>query len=187
MSEKRRKKLQNRAQKKKRNAMRKKAESIVLERLKKSEHLSNVEVVNNPPGAEKMSQVILDFAEPLTDELSDDDDVAFKNIIGLAISVWNISLLPDMEKEKALEQLSGFVPAYDDKDAVMLQHSIDFLMKRKKKFFSKNKRFIIDYQVTTSKHDRDFYVVSTPDRKQFKEKLTLRKAKKPWWQRILPG
>ena len=189
MSAKRRDKQQKRTKKKKRNTPRKSAKSIVLNRVNKFKYLSNFELINNPPGTEKMSQVVLNFAEPIMNGLSDDDedDVAFRNIIGLAIFVWNASLLPGKEREKALEQAFEFVAGSDAKDFAMLHHSIDALMKRKKKYFSKNKRFIVDYQITTSKRQRHLYVVSTTDPTQFKEKLAPRKVKKPWWKRMLTG
>lgn len=189
MSAKRRDKQQKRTKKKKRNTARKSAKSIVLDRVKKSKHLSNFELMDDPPGTEKMSHVILNFAKPITDGLSDDDedDVAFRNIIGLAIFVWNTSLLPDKEQEKALEQAVEVVADSDAKDFAMLHHSIDALMKRKKKYFSEKKRFIVDYQITTSKRSRHLYVVSTADPTQFKEKLVPRKTKKPWWKRMLTG
>ena len=186
MSAKRRDKHQKRA-KKKRNTARKSAKSIVLNRVKKSKHLSNFELIDNPPGTEKMSQVILNFAEPMTDGLSDEDDDAFRNIIGLAISVWNASLLPDKEQEKTLEQIVEVVVDSDAVDLTMLHYFIDALMKRKKKYFFKNKRFIIDYQIITSKRGRHLYVVSTTDLMQFKKKLVPRKAKKPWWKRMMAG
>lgn len=48
-----------------------------------------------------MSQIIFDFATPLLQTCQ--DDAAEKNAVGLAIFVWNATLLPEDEQKKTLD------------------------------------------------------------------------------------
>ena len=43
-------------------------QQVLLQRVRASQHLPNTQVIVNPAGTEKMSEVILRFAEPLKDD-----------------------------------------------------------------------------------------------------------------------
>ncbi len=49
--------------------------------------------------ASKMSEVILDFAEPLLNTIDDDDEL-FEDAISFAVICWNASFLPEKERKK---------------------------------------------------------------------------------------
>jgi len=65
-------------------------QQILLKRVRTSQHLQDAQVIVNPAGTEKMSEVILRFAEPF----KDDDGVVSKAMIEMAIIIWNASFMP---------------------------------------------------------------------------------------------
>jgi len=110
--------------------------------------------------ANKLSAVILEYAEPLID-VADGSEVE-ERAIRISITLWNASLLP---KQKALEAIE---PALDDmaKGDQLLKSEFhmmfEMMYNRKQSLFSDDKRFIVDY--TLEENDEGFYlqVASTP-------------------------
>ena len=132
-------------------------QKVLLNRVQASEHLKNRKVIQSPGGAEKMSDVIHRFAEPLQDE---DGDVP-PNMIRFAILVWNASLLPKESQEKAFEDIVKALPGDDREMRQGALLAISILLERKEKHFSDNKRCILDYHITESADRVDLDVVST--------------------------
>ena len=66
------------------------ARTKFLERIKKSEHLAHREIRINPQGQAKMSEILLDFAGPLLENL--DPKIPEETVIGIATLAWNLSL-----------------------------------------------------------------------------------------------
>ena len=108
-------------------------------------------------GTEKMSEVILRFAEPL----KDDDGIVSKVMIEMAIIIWNASFMPRDMQRKALEDIINVLPrdAREARREMLL--IVHMLLERKKKYFSNNKRLIMDYHITESAHSIHLDVVST--------------------------
>ena len=132
----------------------------VMERVKKS---GDYELLSEHPDVEKMSQVILDFAKPLTDVVTDSDDLGFKKAITTAILIWNASILPDEKREGFLQEvLNEIKNAYPESRKDFLE-IYDVLMQRKKKYFQYNKRIIVDFEIGASRKSRELFVVSTLD------------------------
>ena len=110
--------------------------------------------------ANKLSEVILEYAEPLTN-VADGSELE-ERAIRMSVTLWNASLLP---KQKALETIE---PALDDmaQGDQLLKSEIylmfELMYKRKQSLFPNDKRFIVDY--TLEENDGDFYlqVASTP-------------------------
>src|SRR5690242_15736192 len=76
-------------------------QQVLLNRLRASQHLPNTQVIVNPAGTEKMSEVILRFAEPFKDE----DGMVPKALLEIAIIIWNASFMPQEMQRKALEDV----------------------------------------------------------------------------------
>jgi hypothetical protein len=132
-------------------------QQVLLQRVRASQHLPNTQVIVNPAGTEKMSEVILRFAEPL----KDDDGIVSKVMIEMAIIIWNASFMPQDMQRKALEDIINVLP----RDASEARHEmlliVHMLLERKKQYFSNNKRLIMDYHITESAHSIHLDVVST--------------------------
>ena len=110
--------------------------------------------------ANKLSEVILDYAEPLTN-VADGIEVE-ERAIRMSVTLWNASLLP---KQKALETMEPALEDMAQGDQLLKSEfylMFELMYKRKQSLFPNDKRFIVDY--TLEENDGDFYlqVASTP-------------------------
>ena len=123
-------------------------------------------VIVDSPANEKISRVILDFAEPLLKQSNNGWDM--EGAIGMAILVWNAALMPDgsMKEELVNEICKCFPPGQgtDPMEFKMLTKKIvGLLWERKKKEFASYKRFIVDYQFEQKGEGFNLNVCSTID------------------------
>lgn len=160
MTAKKDRKQQRRAKKRRaRRASQPSSEQLLLKRVKTSKHLKDAIVIKNPAGKEKMSDVIMRFAEPLK---GPDDDLTPK-MIQFAILVWNASLLPESERIQALKDIANLM-AKDDREAKrVVQEAISTLLDHKQQCFADNKRAILDYQISETAGSLSLNVASTMD------------------------
>ena len=108
----------------------------------------------------KMSEVLLDFAEPLLGE--SDDDRHFRAAISIAAVSWNMAFLPPKEWKVALSEVSKDMPkgdAFTDPEIREVLHS---LVDRKKALFADDNRIIINYQVVGEGARPRLLVASAP-------------------------
>ena len=134
------------------------AQEALFKRVQSSEYFKNVEVVRGVGITEKMSDVILRFAEPLQDE---DGDLG-ANQVRLAIMIWNASLLPEETQAEALQEIQEIIPRHHREARREMLELIDELLERKETHFSENKRIIIDYDIRDTARGLHLNVVSTP-------------------------
>jgi len=132
-------------------------QQVLLQRVRASQHLPNTQVIVNPAGTEKMSEVILRFAEPL----KDDYGIVPKAMIEMAIIMWNASFMPKDMQMKAMADIINVFPRDDREARREMLLTVNMLLERKKKYFSNNKRLIMDYHITESAHRIHLNVVST--------------------------
>src|SRR5262249_15737919 len=76
-------------------------QQILLKRVHASQHFHNTQVLVNPAGTEKMSEVILRFAEPFKDH----DGLIPRAMLEIAIILWNASFMPSDMQWKAVEDI----------------------------------------------------------------------------------
>jgi hypothetical protein len=132
-------------------------QQILLNRARASQHFHNTQVMVNPAGTEKMSEVILRFAEPFKDAYG----MVSKAMLEIAIIIWNASFMPEEMQRKALEDVVSVFPQ-DDREARRDMLLIaQMLLERKKQYFSENKRLIMDYHIRESADSIHIDVVST--------------------------
>jgi len=93
----------------------------------------------------KMSEVILEFAEPLMHRCENDDQQ--KKIIALSIVAWNISCLPENQQEQSKKEAVKKFLSGDIKAQLFIEDLLNYLLERKKKYFSHDKRVVINYQI----------------------------------------
>lgn len=158
MSDKRARKLQRRAKKRQaQRAHQPSGQQTILRRAKTLDYLQDAEILVNPGDVEKMSDVILRFAEPLLHGPAG----ANKNAIRLAIALWNASLLPTAEQSDALNALIDMLPEDDQAARRELAAVCDMLLTRKRRYFAANTRVILDYQITETADTLHLDVIST--------------------------
>ena len=105
-------------------------------------------------GAEKMSEVLELFAEPLLASARSKEDV--ETALSLAALAWNSSLLEDTVSLEQDPVGSAFLA---DPTARII---FEALLARKEALYPENKRIILDYQVISSGAGFRFNVISTP-------------------------
>ena len=132
-------------------------QQVLLKRVRASQHLHNTQVIVNPAGTEKMSEVIFRFVEPF----KDDDGLVSKAMLEIAIIIWNASFMPKDMQRKALEDVVNVLPNDDSEARREMFLIVNMLLERKRQYFSNNKRMIMDYHITGSAHSIHLDVVST--------------------------
>ncbi len=104
------------------------------------------EMVIEPEGAEKMSEVLREFIEPYMSSVKNIEN--HRNLLDLAIAAWNTSLLPEAGQQ---DMINNFLKVSLIKSDPQMQQDIKELLHemiaRKKKDFFNNKRFITDFQL----------------------------------------
>ena len=104
-------------------------------------------------GAEKMSEVIEDFAEPLLSRAESPEDV--KTALLVAMTAWNYSLLDEEAKAEPDNPHSKLLA---DPNARSI---FDSLLERERLLFPDNRRAIIDFELIPNGTEYQFNVVST--------------------------
>ena len=110
--------------------------------------------------ANKLSEVILEYAEPLTN-VADGSEVE-ERAIRMSVTLWNASLLP---KQKALETMEPALEDMAQGDQLLKSEfylMFELMYTRKQSLFPNDKRFIVDYTLEENDEGFNLRVVSTP-------------------------
>ena len=142
MSQKKSNKKPTTSKKKLRRQVRKMEPRNLMEKvLKERPHMAG-RLRANPPGNEKMSAVILEYAEPLMVHAENMEQQ--QKAIAMAIICWNVSFLNEADRERSL------VPMYADTDeaeASNLREVITTMVNRKQELFAHYEKSIADWMV----------------------------------------
>ena len=113
----------------------------------------------------KMSIVLGEFIEPYVEYT--DSEESYRKLITLAILAWNASLLSEKEQWAMIDRVfdKGF-PKNETELKSGLRDIVYQLVARKKAYFSKYRRQIIDFEVVDLGDQYHLSVASTPDDKQ---------------------
>ena len=107
--------------------------------------------------ARKISQVILDFAEPLLDDV---DDELFENAINCAVACWNHSFLPEKKQQRQLRVMVNELGKSDPLARFEIEDCIRMLLERKRILFADEKRMVVNYKIV-EEDQHHLYVMST--------------------------
>jgi len=114
-------------------------------------------------GEPKMSEVILDLADPLLDgDVSNPKEVDF--IVQLTIAAWNKSMFPP-DKQPLIEKdlVDAFVPQDGSAEAVGVAVEVmDIIAERRQKLFPDLRKIIVDYEVEIGGGRLTLHVTSAP-------------------------
>jgi hypothetical protein len=117
---------------------RKAAQAPSFSRLQDPE--ANVAWFYNPPGVEKMSEVLLKFAEPILDTLDSSAPLdEIRAALEFAMTIWNYSLLPAQTRSKGLPEVIMSDP--------WLKSAAEVLLERKAQLFAANRRVLYGLEV----------------------------------------
>jgi len=109
--------------------------------------------------ARKMSEVILDFAEPLLDEGTEQLE-CFDAAIAFAIVCWNISFMTLKKQQKMLQKFLNEFPSYRSKLGKAVEDMAQILINRKKTFFAGERRMVAGYRIVEGKRGPRLLVAS---------------------------
>lgn len=104
----------------------------------------------------KLSEVLLEFAEPLTATAHTEED--FREDIELALLVWNLSLLPAEERSSFLEE--AIHPSSGPRASLppKVEPVVQMLLARKQAMFPDDNRFVVDHQLSGGPRNADLVV-----------------------------
>jgi hypothetical protein len=94
----------------------------------------------------KMSEIILDFAEPLLAHAP--TAKAQKSAIAIAIMAWNVALLPIEKRTEYLKEMHNKLIGIETAERLSkrIDTIVDFLLDRKERLFSDINRIIVKYE-----------------------------------------
>jgi len=153
-------KKRKRAKRKKNKQKRTPTLQRFVKNVKSSDDLPFTKFIVEPEGHEKMSEVILDFAEPLLDEC--ETEAAEKIAVAMAIHIWNASLLPEKDQSPEIRKMCSQLAGSDDAERIAeLMEYANFLLERKDIHYAENRRHIVKYEISGSGKNRRLDVAST--------------------------
>ncbi|MBT9316118.1 hypothetical protein [Leptothoe spongobia] len=121
---------------------------------------SLTDIVKNPKGEVKMSEVLEEFVEPYLPEANGLEQR--KMVFEMAVIAWNLAIIPKNQRKSVLEDL--FRDLLKGKKAIVkrdLNNLIDEMVDRKLEFFLNNRRYILDCQLEDAGDQFHLSVAST--------------------------
>jgi hypothetical protein len=135
-----------------------------LRKLRRTSHTPQSRFESIPwellPYARKMSEVLLEFAEPLLED--SDDDESFRSKIALAALSWNLTFVPPNEQEATLNNMVEKLGGRDVFVRRGIQESIRMFIDRKRTLFADDNRLIVNYEIVKEKTGPRLLVMSSP-------------------------
>jgi len=113
-------------------------------------------IVAPPAGERKMSEVLLEFVEPYSEEWRTAEEV--KKLLSVALVAWNAALYSGSKREQLIQQILEVVPPEVRSE---MRAIIEKMIQRKVSHFASNRRMIVDYKVTMTREGPHLSVVST--------------------------
>jgi len=111
-------------------------------------------------GDDKLSEVIIDLAQPLLERCSNFDEQ--KKILIFSIHVWNICIVPKEEADKFKEILKKEICRGDEQLIKDMNEIMDYLIARKNFLFKNDKRLIASYTINKTKDGLNLNVAHIP-------------------------
>jgi len=119
-----------------------------------------LEVLQASPKIEKMSEIIIDFAQPLLDVA--ENTQSQKQAITTAILGWNLALFPKEEQPDQLNEIKKMLNPSTNSDQLANEASeiLNFLVSRKDSLYPEINRMIVDYELIDTPQGFHLNVVS---------------------------
>jgi uncharacterized membrane protein YheB (UPF0754 family) len=119
-------------------------------------------VITTNTQKEKMSEVFLEFAEPLLDKC--EDEKSFHNALQICAIAWNSSFLSLEERNKLMdESFKKYIK--DNNEREIAREILSNMLERKEKKFPDIKRMIMDFQISYRDGQQHLNVISSTNEK----------------------
>ncbi len=100
-------------------------------------------VVVEPNSTDKMSEIILDFAESFREFLDDEDAV-----LTLSMGAWNIAIFPKKDRSAKIGELVAYcLPHGDSQVTERINATVGMLVSRKLDLYGDNKIVLLGYEL----------------------------------------
>ena len=106
---------------------------------------------------EKMSEILLKYAEPFIEAIDTDKKPEYEKAIQISIMLWNFAVMQEDPKsyKEVKKMLKPLMPDAESKSIV--KHMLD----RKRLMYPNNKRLIMNYEITETQDGFNLSVAST--------------------------
>ena len=128
-----------------------------LRRNKRARQKKDVLLIEPPLQMRKMSEVVLEFAEPLLEDIHlmrgiENYDRAEKNIVTFSILAWNAALFPEGKRQEIKQKMiATLMPSNAPMDfAATMDRWFDRLIERKQKDYPEENRAVVDWEFSGS-------------------------------------
>lgn len=115
----------------------------------------NAKVIHGPVGV-KMSDTLLEFAEPYIESYEDEDHLT--KVLTMTMFAWNMANFPPEGREDMIGKSLQTLPEEVRADGRVV---LEMMMRRKEMYFADNKRTILSYALTMTPKGPHVDVVST--------------------------
>ncbi len=136
----------------------------VLRKLRRKAHHSEYPAVPLRAGDfipfRKMSEVILDFAEPLLGPMDNGYDEPERETLVFAILCWNLSFMSAEEQREGIEQIVNETCRSNATCRIEIENAATMLIRRKKSCFAEDRRMVLDYNFVVEGDSQQFIVAS---------------------------
>ena len=110
----------------------------------------------------KMSEILLTLAEPLMKQYGKNYE-RIHGILDLAMTAWNLSMLPEPTEEQIVAEIAGSLPKqFSAEEVAVMIKTIYMLMNRKRELFQDIQRVITKIDLRESAAKLDLTVFSVP-------------------------
>jgi len=109
--------------------------------------------------ARKISEVLLEFAEPLFDTISTDKE--FEAAVCLAIVCWNSFFLTRQQQQIQIKDIIDKLGGTDALARLEIEKLVRVLMDRKQPLFAGDKRIVVNYEIVEEPEGPRLLVMST--------------------------
>jgi hypothetical protein len=129
-------------------------------RVKKNLAGKVADVVVNPAGEVKMSEVLEDFVEPYLDMTTSRDQRL--KLLAIAVFAWNLTLMPEDQQQQELDKIVTELAKGQGRQMKQdIREILEEMMERKRQFFAQHQRYILDFELRERRNDFHLSVVSS--------------------------
>ncbi len=143
----------------------------LFERVQSNERFSKMGTKKAEPDEKKMSDIIVEYAQPLLNWAKTSEQKKFA--IELSIAIWNNSQLPEEKQENQLIKLQNLIKAETNAPESHSDGGGDvfkFMLERRKALFSEINRVIVDFEITETPKEIHLSVVYNSLKKNLPDK-----------------
>lgn len=128
------------------------------QKVKQQASVHGHEIMFDTSNPQKMSDIIIHYAEPLIDVARTDEDE--EKAIVMAIILWNIAVVPENERQGMIDSITS--TPLKGNNSTEFNQTLAYFMERKQELYPDVNRMILEYECTQTPDGLHLNVASTP-------------------------